>query len=686
MGEGRHVRFTVDVGRRALACGRLRRRRRDGAGAARRRQARHDLTARLEANEWRGAVEPRLVLRSLHPLARRRRSRRRLRRALPRRAGWWDARLGAPTRPRSRGRPVCAERRRTRTVVDRRGEGAVGRARRPDDDRRAAARRVRGRVAPRSVARARPRAGALRARAVGALVGGLRPGCRRARHARAAAPVLCRVRAHSSADPGLLSRSRTCSRSTRRRWPRPRDRCAAAPAREARSCTSAWGRPRSSSRAGYGSTSTRLRPHLEAVYRALAALGQGSAEVLARAARGRGHVIRAAPWSAGRCLRVLDELGLAISTAQALPLDARSRTAERADLERSQTFRASARAAEEGHRFLETLTPETPKATRRRGPRSGHDRRWGRQRRAVAFGRADPGRGRRSRRRCRPTRTSASACASRRAAAAAAVSADAIGAGLLPHEQELLADLFAVIAEHSDDAVRPGRPRARSGRRSPSPASATRTSAASRARSSSRTRSAWRRSARACASTRRRSAPALLHDTVEDTSASLDDVRERFGDDIAQLVDGVTKLTGITFQSRDEQQAENYRKMMVAMATRHQGDPDQAGRPPPQHAHARRAAEAEADREGEGDARHLRAARAPARHPLDQVGAGGPRVLVAAPAQVQRDQVARQPAARGARGLRRARRPLPDAGARAPSASRRRSPGAPSTSTRSTRR
>jgi GTP diphosphokinase / guanosine-3',5'-bis(diphosphate) 3'-diphosphatase len=60
---------------------------------------------------------------------------------------------------------------------------------------------------------------------------------------------------------------------------------------------------------------------------------------------------------------------------------------------------------------------------------------------------------------------------------------------------------------------------------------------------------------------------ALLHDTVEDTSASLDEVRERFGEVIAQLVDGVTKLTGITFQSRDERQAENYRKMMVAMAT-----------------------------------------------------------------------------------------------------------------------
>ncbi|HET7122290.1 MAG TPA: RelA/SpoT family protein, partial [Solirubrobacterales bacterium] len=60
---------------------------------------------------------------------------------------------------------------------------------------------------------------------------------------------------------------------------------------------------------------------------------------------------------------------------------------------------------------------------------------------------------------------------------------------------------------------------------------------------------------------------ALLHDTVEDTTASLGEIREEFGDEIAQLVDGVTKLTGITFESRDERQAENYRKMMVAMAT-----------------------------------------------------------------------------------------------------------------------
>ncbi len=60
---------------------------------------------------------------------------------------------------------------------------------------------------------------------------------------------------------------------------------------------------------------------------------------------------------------------------------------------------------------------------------------------------------------------------------------------------------------------------------------------------------------------------ALLHDTVEDTSASIPEVQREFGDEVGSLVDGVTKLTGITFQSRDDRQAENYRKMLVAMAS-----------------------------------------------------------------------------------------------------------------------
>ena len=118
----------------------------------------------------------------------------------------------------------------------------------------------------------------------------------------------------------------------------------------------------------------------------------------------------------------------------------------------------------------------------------------------------------------------------------------------------------------------------------------------------------------------------------------------------------------------------------------HPGHPDQARRPPAQHAHARRDAQAEADREGQGDPRDLRAARAPARHPRDQVGARGPRVRDAAPAQVPGDQGPGQPAARGARALRGQGRRLPGEGARGARDHAARSQAAPSTSTRSTRR
>ncbi len=61
-------------------------------------------------------------------------------------------------------------------------------------------------------------------------------------------------------------------------------------------------------------------------------------------------------------------------------------------------------------------------------------------------------------------------------------------------------------------------------------------------------------------------AAALLHDVVEDTGVELDAVREEFGEEIAALVDGVTKLTRVQFQTREQAEAENYRKMVVAMA------------------------------------------------------------------------------------------------------------------------
>ncbi|MBI2978204.1 MAG: bifunctional (p)ppGpp synthetase/guanosine-3',5'-bis(diphosphate) 3'-pyrophosphohydrolase [Rhodospirillales bacterium] len=59
---------------------------------------------------------------------------------------------------------------------------------------------------------------------------------------------------------------------------------------------------------------------------------------------------------------------------------------------------------------------------------------------------------------------------------------------------------------------------------------------------------------------------ALLHDTIEDTDTSLDQIKGHFGGDVARLVDGVTKLTRIEFQSDQAKQAENFRKFVLAMS------------------------------------------------------------------------------------------------------------------------
>ncbi len=59
---------------------------------------------------------------------------------------------------------------------------------------------------------------------------------------------------------------------------------------------------------------------------------------------------------------------------------------------------------------------------------------------------------------------------------------------------------------------------------------------------------------------------AILHDVVEDTDHSLSDIAQRFGDEVAALVDGVTKLTQIKFGSKQEAQAENFQKMFLAMS------------------------------------------------------------------------------------------------------------------------
>ncbi|RME26564.1 MAG: bifunctional (p)ppGpp synthetase/guanosine-3',5'-bis(diphosphate) 3'-pyrophosphohydrolase, partial [Candidatus Zixiibacteriota bacterium] len=61
-------------------------------------------------------------------------------------------------------------------------------------------------------------------------------------------------------------------------------------------------------------------------------------------------------------------------------------------------------------------------------------------------------------------------------------------------------------------------------------------------------------------------AAGLVHDVVEDTDYTLEDIRQEFNDEIADLVDGVTKLGAVHFNSYEEQQVEYFRKMLLSMA------------------------------------------------------------------------------------------------------------------------
>ena len=135
------------------------------------------------------------------------------------------------------------------------------------------------------------------------------------------------------------------------------------------------------------------------------------------------------------------------------------------------------------------------------------------------------------------------------------------GATTAPPADEVAPLLAAYRARHPKAADRADHPGLR--RVAPTP---TRARPASRASRTSATRWPWPRSWPSSASTTSPIAAALLHDAVEDTGITLDDIERDFGADVAAIVDGVTKLDRIQFDSKEAQQAATMRKMLVAMA------------------------------------------------------------------------------------------------------------------------
>jgi single-stranded-DNA-specific exonuclease len=371
MGDGKHARFTIaSAGVRARAVA-------FGVGSSLNEAVgkdtpdpvrRHDVTARLEVNEWGGAVEPRLVVNAVHTLPELEDGATEGCSSCACRAGadrWWEMlfeELDAPLDPP----PDLPRAEPARTVVDRCGEGVLGilsellSAGEPllvacaDLSRRRAL--FARELAPERFGRPAPVLVSARcARDSLAEVGGF-------------GATLCVAEyAALEREPALATRFRHVFALD----PPPFERLSALLHEQAGGGGESflhlgWGAPELDFSRKVLEHELHLRPSLTSLYRALAAAGGTLAgEALERALTGDGVHPRS-PVQAARCVRVLVELGLVAIERSSATVTCTITSDERVELERSSAFRAYARRCEEGLRFLNELTPPraAPTATR----------------------------------------------------------------------------------------------------------------------------------------------------------------------------------------------------------------------------------------------------------------------------------------------------------------------------------
>ena len=345
MGGGRHVRFSVTSGglrSRAVGFGIAAGSGTLGNGNG---DTRHDLAARLEANEWQGAVEPRLVVRSLHPVQ----EREACDETRTDDAAWWSAAWTAyESGPLVSLAPAGDE---PRTILDQRDRGALGVLGDlmttgesllvvcADVSRRSAV--LTRDLDPERFARA--------------------PWTRLLPHCGAQDDMSDLVLAEHDtlvALPGLAHRFTHVFAL---------DPPASPAARSLLEHSGpgflhlGWGEAEVEFARAVVEHRHALRPHLTAIYRALEALDPPSSAIPRAALEGDGRHPRAAAL-AGNCMRVLAELDLARFQRSSGTVSCTIMNGKRVELERSETFRACSSAGEEGLRYLSSLTPRARSA------------------------------------------------------------------------------------------------------------------------------------------------------------------------------------------------------------------------------------------------------------------------------------------------------------------------------------